>query len=290
MDQSPEHQAFKERLAKLTDEKTRQDELKSDFDKQAFLDLARFGFGIASNVDWASEAGKAIENFAETKKEERAAKRDLAKEVTNAMALELDLSDKERNRLEGIQDKLLNADKNAVQIAADNLESLRGLSAEERQDRIASLSAQAGIDEKIINQNIDLLENLYDYQASLAEARAEAADYDPVPDSVLDDVANSSGIGALKSYNAADFKNAFRDEVEVYLKSVGAGKGEATTIAARLGQNEEFMQRVRNKMETYRTGRTRGQQGTSQEGEGVSAVAPVNQIGKDEVMNILAGQ
>ena len=189
MNQSPEHQAFKERLAKLTDEKTRQDELKSDFDKQAFLDLARFGFGVASNVDWAAEAGKAIENFAETKKEERAAKRDLAKEVTNAMALELDLSDKERNRLEGIQDKLLNADKNAVQIAADNLESLRGLSAEERQDRIASLSAQAGIDEKIINQNIDLLENLYDYQASLAEARAEGADYDRVPTDVVDEIA-----------------------------------------------------------------------------------------------------
>ena len=295
MNQSPEHQAFKERLAKLTDEKTRQDELKSDFDKQAFLDLARFGFGIASNVDWASEAGKAIENFAETKKEERAAKRDLAKEVTNAMALELDLSDKERSRLEGIQDKLLNADKNAVQIAADNLESLRGLSAEERQDRIASLSAQAGIDEKIINQNIDLLENLYDYQASLAEARAEGADYDPVPDSVLDDVANSSGIAALSSYDAADFKNAFRDEVETYLKRVGAGKGQATTIAARLGQNKEFMQRVRNKMESYKAGRTGGQQGTSQEGEGVNAVpsvayVPVGSVSLENIQKALSGQ
>jgi hypothetical protein len=206
------------------------------------------------------------------------------------MALELDLSDKERSRLEGIQDKLLNADKNAVQIAADNLESLRGLSAEERQDRIASLSAQAGIDEKIINQNIDLLENLYDYQASLAEARAEGADYDPVPDSVLDDVANSSGIAALSSYDAADFKNAFRDEVETYLKRVGAGKGQATTIAARLGQNKEFMQRVRNKMESYKAGRTGGQQGTSQEGEGISAVPPVGSVSLENIQKALSGQ
>jgi hypothetical protein len=285
MNQSPEHQAFKERLAKLTDEKTRMNELKSDFDKQAFLDLARFGFGVASNVDWASEAGKAIENFAETKKEERTAKRDLAKEVTNAMALELDLSDKERGRLEGLQDKLLNADKNAVQIAADNLESLRGLNAEERQDRIASLSAQAGIDEKIINQNIDLLENLYDYQAALVEARAEGKDFVRVPTDVVEKIVKSEGISAKSSYDAADFENAFNAEISRELERYGApASGRAVQIATELSQDENFMNRVRRRAEGFAAARTGGQRVT-QEGGGVGTVAPVADASTKEILN-----
>ena len=290
MNQSPEHQAFKERLAKLTDEKTRQDELKSDFDKQAFLDLARFGFGVASNVDWASEAGKAIENFAETKKEERAAKRDLAKEVTNAMALELDLSDKERNRLEGIQDKLLNADKDAVQIAADNLESLRGLNAEERQDRISALSAQAGIDEKIINQNIDLLENLYDYQAALAEAREKGKDFVRVPEDIVDQIVTSEGISAKSSYDAADFRNAFNAEISRELEEYGApASGRAVQIATELSQDENFMNRVRRRAKEFAAARTGGQQVT-QEGGGVNAVTPVTGVSTQDLQNALLGQ
>ena len=290
MNQSPEHQAFKERLAKLTDEKTRQDELKSDFDKQAFLDLARFGFGVASNVDWASEAGKAIENFAETKKEERTAKRDLAKEVTNAMALELDLSDKERNRLEDIQDKLLNADKNAVQIAADNLESLRGLNAEERQDRISAISAQAGIDEKIINQNIDLLENLYDYQAALVEAKAEGKEFVRVPQDVVEQIVTSEGISAKSSYDAADFRNAFNAEISRELERYGApASGRAVQIATELSQDENFMNRVRRKAEGFAAARTGGQQ-AAPEGKGVNDVAPVTGASTQDLKNALAGQ
>ena len=290
MNQSPEHQAFKERLAKLTDEKTRQDELKSDFDKQAFLDLARFGFGVASNVDWASEAGKAIENFAETKKEERSAKRDLAKEVTNAMALELDLSDKERNRLEDIQDKLLNADKNAVQIAADNLESLRGLNAEERQDRISAISAQAGIDEKIINQNIDLLENLYDYQAALVEAKAEGKEFVRVPQDVVEQIVTSEGISAKSSYDAADFRNAFNAEISRELERYGApASGRAVQIATELSQDENFMNRVRRKAEGFAAARTGGQQ-AAPEGKGVNDVAPVTGASTQDLKNALAGQ
>jgi hypothetical protein len=275
MNQSPEHQAFKERLAKLTDEKTRQDELKSDFDKQAFLDLARFGFGVASNVDWASEAGKAIENFAETKKEERAAKRDLSKEVTNAMALELDLSDKERTRIEGLQNELLNADEKALSIATANIDTIRQLDKEAADDFITELATKNDTSKQAIDQYIDLIDNLGDVYEGIATAQAEGADYEPVPDSVLEDIANSSGIAALKGYESADFKNAFRDEVEAYLKRVGAGKGQATTIAARLGQNEEFMQRVRKKMERYRAGRTGGQQGTPQGSGGEDAGSSV---------------
>ena len=285
MDQSPEHQAFKERLAKLTDEKTRMNELKSDFGKQAFLDLARFGFGVASNVDWASEAGKAIENFAETKKEERTAKRDLAKEVTNAMALELDLSDKERSRLEGLQDKLLNADKDALQIAADNLESLRGLNAEERQDRIASLSVQAGYDEKIINQNIDLLENFSDYEAAIAKARAEGKEFVRVPQDVVEQIVTSEGISAKSSYDAADFRNAFNAEISRELERYGApASGRAVQIATELSQDENFMNRVRRRAEGFAAARTGGQQVT-QEGEGVSADAPVADASTQQILS-----
>jgi len=286
MNQSPEHQAFKERLAKLTDEKTRQDELKSDFDKQAFLDLARFGFGVASNVDWASEAGKAIENFAETKKEERAAKRDLSKEVTNAMALELDLSDKERNRLEGLQDQLLNTDEKSLAIATANIDTIRQLDKEAANDFITELATKNNMSKETIDQTIDLIDKLGDIYEGIETAQAKGADYDPVPDSVLNDIVNSSGIAALKGYEPADFKNAFRDEAEPYLKRVGAGKGQATTIASRLAQDEEFMKRVRNKMERYRAARSRGQI-VQTNGSGNPSVT---QITKDDIMTTLAGQ
>lgn len=185
--ETPEEQKLlMKRLDKMADEETRMKKLGEEFDRDAWLSLAQFGAGLVSNVNWGDEAQDAIKSFAQTRKEERAAKAELAKDITDAMTTKLDLSNAERKRALDFNRELLSSKDNIAKSAVKLEQSLLGLDEATQQSKRQDWADL----NKLTDDEMKYYEAGAKLEIDLMEARAEgsALDLDKFP-SVADDIA-----------------------------------------------------------------------------------------------------